>query len=567
MEDAEKRIEDTSNNRSLHAMEKTDHMDEDTASNSRKDDSLFVDHILRSLNPIGRYQVLHILALLMSSPTTAFHLFSTVFTAKDVPHRCAGPPEGSEWSDIFGDTGNLTIVQDKCRLSLTDNSSVLDSTTCVYGHEYELPLDASYISQFDLVCDLKWLTKLSQTVVILGQGVGALITSFVSDRFGRKTTLVCSNLGLLATGLGVAFSPNAPTLIVFKFLTGIFQQGTIMSRITFFLELLPLEYRTTNAWLGGTVWGLSAVLFSLIAYIFRNDSWQSLQIVLSLASLTAFIQWWYMDESLRWLLANGKTEKAQKTIARIAKVNGRNADQIMQQFHLEETEAMIKRRKEKEAGADGFEIEPTEHLSLIDILKVKRLLINSLCLWFGWFIAALSFFIIYLTSTSLSGNPYLNFALTALMEIPNNLFHYLCLNRLGRRRCLRILFLTLGVGIMLAGLSRKLEEKNSSFATFTLLASMVAMIGASGSLGLMFSYSPEMYPTNMRQADEAVWAPGLVIGIGACAMCLLSYFLPETNGRELPQTLPQLQAWFKETEGVESINKKKAASSSNGGTK
>ncbi|GFO42289.1 solute carrier family 22 member 8 [Plakobranchus ocellatus] len=499
MEDKDQRIEDTSNSKSLQDVMDTDQMDEDTTSTSKKDDSLFVDDIFRSLNPIGRYQILHIAVLMISNPAKVFAIFSTVFTAKDVPHRCAGPPEGSEWSDIFGDTGNLTIVQDKCRLSLTDNSSVLDSTTCVYGHEYELPLDASYISQFDLVCELKWLTKFSQSVVIIGQGIGALSISYVSDRFGRKGMLVCSNLGLLATGLGVAFSPNAPTLIVFKFLTGIFQQGTSMSSVSFFLELLPLEYRSMNAWLGGLIWGLCAIFFSLVAFIFRNHSWRSLQIALSLASLTAFIQWWYLDESLRWLIANGKTERAQKTIKRIAKVNGRNADQIMQHFQLKETTTMIRRKKAKEARADEFELKPTEHLSLIDILKVKRLLINSLCLWFGWFTSALSFYTIYLTSTSLTGNPYLNFALTALMEIPNNLFFYLCLNRLGRKRCLIIVFVTLGVGIMLAGLSRKLEETNPSFATFTLLASLVATLGAGGCFGIVYAYSPEMYPTNLRQ--------------------------------------------------------------------
>ena len=48
------------------------------------------------------------------------------------------------------------------------------------------------------------------------------------------------------------------------------------------------------------------------------------------------------------------------------------------------------------------------------------------------------------------------------------------------------------------------------------------------------------------QAKEAVWAPGLVIGICACIVCLLTLFLPETSKRELPQTIPELQAWFKQ---------------------
>ncbi|GFN92074.1 organic cation transporter-like protein [Plakobranchus ocellatus] len=120
---------------------------EDSALDKEERDTLHVDPILRALNPRGRYQILHIVLVLLSLPTAGFQLFSNVFIAKNVPHKCAGPPEGSGWSDTFDDTGNLTIVQGKCRLLLTDNSSVLDSVRCEYGYEYQLPEDSSVISQ------------------------------------------------------------------------------------------------------------------------------------------------------------------------------------------------------------------------------------------------------------------------------------------------------------------------------------------------------------------------------------------------------------------------------------
>ncbi|RUS92226.1 hypothetical protein EGW08_000079 [Elysia chlorotica] len=47
-----------------------------------------------------------------------------------------------------------------------------------------------------------------------------------------------------------------------------------------------------------------------------------------------------------------------------------------------------------------------------------------------------------------------------------------------------------------------------------------------------------------QQAEQAVWAPGLIIGTCTCFVCLLVSFLPETSGRELPQTISELQAWF-----------------------
>ncbi|GFN92064.1 solute carrier family 22 member 16 [Plakobranchus ocellatus] len=94
------------------------------------------------------------------------------------------------------------------------------------------------------------------------------------------------------------------------------------------------------------------------------------------------------------------------------------------------------------------------------------------------------------------------------------------------------------------------------------------MCGAGGCFTLVFSYTPEMFPTNLRSqaigicsffsriggmlgpfagllAEEAVWAPGVTMGICACVACLLIQFLPETARRELPQTMADVHAWFK----------------------
>ncbi|GFN92048.1 solute carrier family 22 member 16 [Plakobranchus ocellatus] len=347
---------------------------EDGLLNKEETDTLHVDQILRALNPRGRYQILHILLVLLGIPSAGFQLLSNVFIAKRVPHRCAGPPDGSGWSDIFGDTGNLTIVQGRCKLLLTDNSSVVDSAPCVYGHQYKMPENASVISQFDLVCDMDWLARLSQSMVIAGQGVGVVINTFLSDRFGRKTVLVSTSFCLLGCGLAVAYAPNAIVFVVLKFLIGGFQQGILVSKATLFVELLPVEYRSVQSWLSGCTWGFSMMLFAFIAFCFRLRS--------------LFFQTYendsFMDESLRWLIANGKMKQAQKVIRRIARMNKRSETTILQQIQ----EKLVLR---KENGAEDSERphklvgqESCQRLSLLDVLKVKRLLFNSVCLWFCW---------------------------------------------------------------------------------------------------------------------------------------------------------------------------------------
>ncbi|GFN92076.1 solute carrier family 22 member 6-a [Plakobranchus ocellatus] len=310
---------------------------------------------------------------------------------------------------------------------------------------------------------------------------------------------------------------------------------------------------------------------------FQHSSWRYLQTTLSLMSLVGLLQLCFMDESLRWLIVNGKTKQADKVIRRIARMNKRNEVPILEQFH----EKLALRKKNGGEELEHSKQKDSQQLSVLYIFKVKRLFFNSVCLWFCWFTAALSFFTIYLTATSLSGDPYLNFGLTAIMELPCNVFFYFCLNRLGRKICLQTVFAVMGIGVVLAGIFKTFEESNSMFSVFTLLASLTAMCGASGCFNLIFSYTLEMFPTNLGsqalgmcslfsriggmlgpfagfhrmfmlikalthpQAEEAVWAPGLTIGICALVVCLAIQFLPETAKRELPQTLSELQAWFK----------------------
>ena len=85
----------------------------------------------------------------------------------------------------------------------------------------------SLFHQFHLVCALDWVATLSQIMSFLGQGFGAYLTTFFSDRFGRKTIVVVSNAGLFVSGLIVAFAPDPIIFMIFKFLSGGFQQASI----------------------------------------------------------------------------------------------------------------------------------------------------------------------------------------------------------------------------------------------------------------------------------------------------------------------------------------------------
>ena len=79
------------------------------------------------------------------------------------------------------------------------------------------------------MCGRTALAELTQTMTMVGQGVGAVMGSSLADRFGRKTIHLVCHVTLYLVGFGVAWAPNYTVLILLRFLTGALQQ--VSSRI------------------------------------------------------------------------------------------------------------------------------------------------------------------------------------------------------------------------------------------------------------------------------------------------------------------------------------------------
>ncbi|XP_005109398.1 solute carrier family 22 member 8-like [Aplysia californica] len=121
-------------------------------------------------------------------------------------------------------------------------------------------------------------------------------------------------------------------------------------------------------------------------------------------------------------------------------------------------------------------------------------------------------------------------------------------------------------------------EEGDVFGTLTIVATLYALVGGGGCFIGIFFYMPEFFPTNVRNQatgvasamarlgamlapftgimmEIAVWLPGLVIGLLASLVACAVTALPETRGRELPQTLDDLKAWYEEDKKKKSDNK------------
>ncbi|KAK6189117.1 hypothetical protein SNE40_005155 [Patella caerulea] len=433
--------------------------------------------------------------------------------------------------------------------------------------------DASIVSEFDLVCERGALGDLPQTLLILGQAMGALVLPFFSDRYGRKTTNIISHVGVMGIGVATAFSNSYITFAILRLLMGIVQQGIVLTMATYAIEVYPTVYRRYVGVIGTFTWGICVIALTPFGYFLRMESWRTQQLAFCSVSLYVIIQIIFLDESFRWLIANGKYDIALKNIKKAARWNKVNVNLVVDKFNEligRQTVVRPKAEQGNELLLNEGETKPVEKIekySLLDILKRKKLALNTFILWYLWCTAALSYFGLFFTSSSLAGDKYLNYFLNALMEFPPALIFLLIIDRYGRKKTLATFYALCGTGMILATIIRVTSDSYAASICITIL-SLVGKLGAGGAFCTCFFYTPEIFPTNLRNvglgsasiaarvggmlgpfsrvlAQHISWGPGAIFG-GCCLLAtLLITILPETNGKELPQTMADVKLLYK----------------------
>ncbi len=79
--------------------------------------------------------------------------------------------------------------------------------------------------------------------VVSGSIVGSLFSGYCSDKFGRKYMLVCAGLFFLISSIGVVFSENFETFILFRLIAGFAVGIAAMVSPLYIAEIAPVSLR------------------------------------------------------------------------------------------------------------------------------------------------------------------------------------------------------------------------------------------------------------------------------------------------------------------------------------
>ncbi|KAF7252689.1 Solute carrier family 22 member 7 [Varanus komodoensis] len=174
---------------------------------------------------------------------------------------------------------------------------------------------------WDLVCEKKALNQAIATFFFIGVTFGAVLFGYLSDRFGRRKTLVLSLCITLFFGTMSAFSMSYPMFVVMRSLCGMGLTGLSIISMILAVEWTDIKHRTFCGTVSSLSWSVGYMLLALVAYLIR--SWRWLVLAVTSPCLLGIAVCWWLPESARWLLMRKEVKAAQSSLCRCARVNGR----------------------------------------------------------------------------------------------------------------------------------------------------------------------------------------------------------------------------------------------------
>ncbi|XP_007654504.2 solute carrier family 22 member 7 [Ornithorhynchus anatinus] len=527
------------------------------------------EEVLAQAGSFGPFQIRNLLLLALPRLLLPLHFLLPIFLAAVPPHRCAllSPHLSANFSeeawlqtrlprDPEGTFSSCHRFIRALSPPLSSNSSVGNGTEkevgawpdasvepCLDGWVYNRSQFSSTITtQWDLVCERKGLNQITVTSFFVGVLVGAVLFGYLADRFGRRPLLLVAYVGSLILGLISAASSSFAMFLVTRTLTGTALAGFTIIILPLELEWLDVKHRTVAGVISSTFWSLGATLLALVGYLIRD--WRWLLLAVTLPCAPGIVSLWWVPESARWLLTQGRVREARRYLLRCAALNHR--DGTAQALSMEALNKIAVAEKSR------------HHLSYLDLFRTRRLRTISLLCMVVWFGVNFSYYGMSLDVDGLGLDIYQIQLLFGAVELPSKLLVFLAVRYAGRRPTQAGALL--GTAISLGAILLLPPGKGT-------WRSALAVLGkgfSEAAFTTAFLFTSELYPTVLRQMGmglvalvgrlggslaplamllAGVWAPLPKVAYGSAALlaAAMALLLPETRQAQLPETIQDIE--------------------------
>jgi benzoate transport len=157
-----------------------------------------------------------------------------------------------------------------------------------------------------------------------GWMIGAILFGVISDRFGRKKTLIAGSIIFTTLTLFIYFSHTLAHLLIIRFFIGLGVGGAVPVAMVLTSEYSPGKSRAKfiTIMFSGFVVGMTLGSY-IAAAVMPTYGWRALFLIGFFVPLPAIVLLIaVLPESARWLVLNGKTQKDRQALIKIiAKVD------------------------------------------------------------------------------------------------------------------------------------------------------------------------------------------------------------------------------------------------------
>jgi MFS family permease len=273
------------------------------------------------------------------------------------------------------------------------------------------------VNQWNLVCERLPLLSTIQGSYMGGVFVGCIFFGWASDRFGRRTTMLVAAVIQTVSSIAAAFATNYIIFIFLRFCIAFSVSGVFECGFVLVTEICGPKFRTYFGILTQFPFGIGAAMLPLIAYFVRD--WQHLQLTISIPCICLCLYYWFVPESPRWLMAEGRYEEALKILKDGAKTNKRTLPpdaemlEMLKSLHDEDEEEKtteVTDKTTKEKVIDVFR----ELIILVETPEMRKRTLN---IFYSWLVVAMVYYGLSFNTKNLGGNRYVSSFVSGFVEV------------------------------------------------------------------------------------------------------------------------------------------------------
>lgn len=343
------------------------------------------------------------------------------------------------------------------------------------------------------------------SAALFGMMFGAMIFGTLSDKLGRKKTiLICVTLFSGFTFIG-AFAKGPTEFAILRFIAGLGIGGVMPNVVALMTEYAPKKIRSTLVAImfsGYAIGGMTSALLG--AWLVKDMGWQIMFLIAGIPLLLLPLIWKFLPESLAFLVKSNHSEQAKNIVSKIAPQTQVNANTQLVLNESTTTDAPVRALFQQGRAFSTFMFWIAFFMCLLMVYALGSWL-PKLMLQAGYSLGASMLFLFALNIGGMVGA----IGGGALAD------------RFHLKPVITIMFIVGSAALILLGIN------SPQFILYSLIA--IAGAATIGSQILLYTFVAQFYPTALRSTGMG-WASGIgrigaIIG-PVLTGALLSFELP-----------------------------------------